>query len=306
MHEALPGVDAYFSFPRGMLAKSKIIRTLKKESFDTIIDLQNNLVTRRLCGALRVQRVYRFQRSRWNRWQRINLKFRRESLKSPPHVAMGYINSVSDIGVYDDGRGLELNVADAWKKNIDSRLEEYLSSIGLSETRSLPIFSPGAAHATKSPPVSKWSDLLKLLHKNGYPGQVLIGGESDKARCEEISKQIEHPVLNLTGQTSLQELIALIQMGAILISGDSGPMHIASAVKTPLVAFFGPTVPEFGFSPFRCKHELIEMDNLDCRPCTAHGSEKCPEVHFRCMEDINLEDVLDAVKRLDPVLVSGE
>lgn len=296
LHEALPGIDVSFSFPRGMLAKSKITRTLRRENFDTIIDLQNNIVTRRLCANLRAKRVFRFRRSRWNRWQRIHLKFRRKTLDIPPHVADGYLDSVTDIGVSDDHKGLLLNVANSWQETINDRLSEHCSATGLSTTHPLLIISPGAAHETKSLPVSKWIELLKLLKQAGYPYQVLIGGVSDKARCDEISQHLEHPVLNTAGQTSLHELIALIQKGNLLITGDSGPMHIASAVGTPLIAFFGPTVPEFGFAPFRCKHRLFEIKDLDCRPCTAHGSAKCPLGHFRCMNDINLEDVVDAVK----------
>jgi len=296
LHEALPEIDASFSFPRGMLAKSKITRTLRQENFDTIIDLQNNIVTRRLCASLRARSVFRFRRSRWNRWQRIHLKFRRKTLKSPPHVADGYLNSVSEIGVLDDHKGLQLDVADSWRETINNRLCEHRSATGLSETHPLLIISPGAAHETKSLPVSKWTELLKLLNQAGYPYQVLIGGISDKPRCDEISQHLAHPVLNTAGQTSLHELIALIQFGALLITGDSGPMHIASAVGTPLLAFFGPTVPEFGFAPFRCKHKLFEIKDLNCRPCTAHGSEKCPKGHFRCMNDINLVKVVVAVK----------
>lgn len=305
LHGALPGIDASFSFPRGMLAKSKITRTLRRENFDTIIDLQNNVVTRRLCASLRAKRVFRFRRSRWNRWQRIHLKFRRKTLLIPPHVAAGYLDSVSDIGVSDDNKGLQLNIADSWRETINNRLSKHHSEAGLSATHPLLIISPSAAHETKSLPVSRWTELLKLLKSAGYLYQVLIGGISDKARCDEISQHLDHPVLNTAGQTSFHELIALIQTGALLITGDSGPMHIASAVGTPLIAFFGPTVPEFGFAPFRCKHKLFEIKDLNCRPCTAHGSAKCPLGHFRCMNDINLDDVLDAVKGFIPVSGDG-
>lgn len=306
LQEAIPGIDASYSFPRGMLAKSKIARILRKGSFDTIIDLQNNMVSRQLCALLRVRRVFRFRRSRWNRWQRIHLKFLEKVLKTPEPVAIGYLNSVSQLGVCDDSKGLDLNISDFWRDTVNSRLNEYRSEIGFGKDYPLLIISPGAAHATKSLPVNRWVELLNLLNKDGYPGQVLIGGKSDMARCAAISQSIAHPVLNTTGHTSLPELIALIKAGSVLVTGDSGPMHIASAVKTPLIAIFGPTVPEFGFAPFRCKHELIEIADLNCRPCTAHGTEKCPKRHFRCMNDINLDDIVAAMKRFVLVPRGGE
>ena len=75
-------------------------------------------------------------------------------------------------------------------------------------------------------------------------------------------------------------------------------MHIASTVKTPLLALFGPTVPEFGFAPFRCESTILQVDNLKCRPCHPHGYEKCPLKHFRCMKEILPETLVTRIKEI--------
>jgi ADP-heptose:LPS heptosyltransferase len=96
---------------------------------------------------------------------------------------------------------------------------------------------------------------------------------------------------------SLEELPAVLERCALLVTGDSGPMHVAEAVGTPVVALFGPTTGHFGFRPFLPASRVVERA-LRCRPCHVHGGDRCPLIHHRCMNDISVLDVYDTTGRL--------
>jgi heptosyltransferase-2 len=83
-----------------------------------------------------------------------------------------------------------------------------------------------------------------------------------------------------------------------LISNDSAPMHLGVAVRTPVVAIFGATVPEFGFAPRGLRDEIVEVKGLSCRPCGIHGGRKCPIGTFDCMMNISPYEVLTRVQRI--------
>lgn len=96
--------------------------------------------------------------------------------------------------------------------------------------------------------------------------------------------------LDLTNATSLRTTCAILEKAQVLVTGDSGPMHLAGAVQTPVVALFGPTAPEWGFYPEGPEDRVVEMP-MDCRPCTLHGSRRCAADHA-CMGAIAPEHVV--------------
>jgi heptosyltransferase-2 len=104
-------------------------------------------------------------------------------------------------------------------------------------------------------------------------------------------------VLDLIGQTPLQALPAYLERCAVVVSNDTGPMHVAAAVGRPIVALFGPTTPEMGFAPYGVPWEDVGVA-LACRPCHAHGPQRCPLSHWRCMMELSVERVAASVQRL--------
>ena len=80
-------------------------------------------------------------------------------------------------------------------------------------------------------------------------------------------------------------------IGFLVVTGDSGPMHLAAAVRTPVVALFGPTVEQFGFFPYKARATVLER-TLACRPCSSKGGPRCPLGHHRCLTDILPEEVM--------------
>jgi heptosyltransferase-2 len=103
--------------------------------------------------------------------------------------------------------------------------------------------------------------------------------------------------VNVAGTLSLQQTGALLARARVVVSGDSGVMHMATGVGTPVVALFGPTVRQFGFFPYRGRAEVLERP-LDCRPCSVMGGARCPMGHHRCLKDITPDEVVRATERL--------
>ncbi|MFN2571840.1 MAG: lipopolysaccharide heptosyltransferase II [Gemmatimonadales bacterium] len=129
---------------------------------------------------------------------------------------------------------------------------------------------------------------------------VAVGGPDDAGLGEEIVGAVARSgghAINACGQLTLRQSAALIGKAAILITNDSAPLHLASAMGTPLVALFGPTVSAFGFGPLRSGDVALGME-LQCRPCSSHGPRQCPLGHHRCMRDLTVEAVMAAIEDL--------
>lgn len=166
------------------------------------------------------------------------------------------------------------------------------------DRKSLIAVAPGSIWATKCWPQQYYSDLIKALSQRGFT-IVLIGGDSDKGKCDSIEQEVKQDykqaqILNLAGKTDLLESASVIAMCRLMICNDSGALHIANAMKVKVFAFFGPTVTSIGYYPYRKGDRVFEVD-LDCRPCGSHGGNKCPLKHHNCMQQISVESVLDAI-----------
>ena len=154
--------------------------------------------------------------------------------------------------------------------------------------------APGSIWATKRWPMQKWADLLAKLSAVGQPC-LLMGGPDDAQLCTEIQEVAKvDSALDLSGKTSLRESAAVLERCAVMISNDSAPMHLGVSAGIPVVAVFCSTIPAFGFAPRGDKDVVIEVGELDCRPCGIHGHKVCPKGHFKCGEDIDADVVFDA------------
>ena len=167
-----------------------------------------------------------------------------------------------------------------WSSRDAAAVDTVLKSWPTSEYRIG--MAPGSVWPTKRWPAEYYAELIRLLQKKNV--QIfLFGGRGEHELCENISRGSESPVINLAGELSLLQSAALIDRLDLLVCNDSAPLHLANAVNTPVFAFFGPTVKEFGFYPYRPHDRMLEIPDLYCRPCSPHGTRRCPQGHFRCM-----------------------
>src|SRR5262249_16340455 len=140
------------------------------------------------------------------------------------------------------------------------------------------------------------------LGESGSPGErdprpdrsARRGGVDDAALGGEVVARVGAHAANSAGALGLQETGGVLKRAAALISGDTGVMHMATGVGTPVVALFGPTVRQFGFFPYNAHATVLERD-LPCRPCSAHGNAECPLGHHLCLRQITPDNVFTAL-----------
>jgi heptosyltransferase-2 len=168
--------------------------------------------------------------------------------------------------------------------------------------RPFAVLAPGSARATKRWPhydalaarlarqmtvVIVGAPADRLVH--GVPGSQPGGGESDP---------FTHPIADLTGSLTLRQSAAVLALADIAVTNDSAALHLAQAVRTPVVAIFGPTVPSQGFGPRGPHDQIAALDGLACRPCGTHGASRCPLGHHRCMRELGVETVAAVTERV--------
>ena len=166
--------------------------------------------------------------------------------------------------------------------------KEDLNSVQIYQDVPYYCLAPTSVWFTKQAPLEIW---LKLIDKLGAANAqiYLLGAPSDRAYLDEIVKNTRSTqVINLAGQLSLLQSAALMAGAKHNYVNDSGPLHLASATNAPVSAFFCSTVPEFGFGPLSENATIIEVKNLDCRPCGLHGHKVCPKGHFKCGKDLKI------------------
>jgi len=155
--------------------------------------------------------------------------------------------------------------------------------------------APGSVWATKRWPY--YAELARLLPAAARI--AVIGAKDDAALASEIVAAAPDRVVDATGQLSLLGSAELIRRCTVLVTNDSSPQHLASAMGTPTLTVFGPTVPEFGFGPLAPGSRTAGVVGLECRPCDRHGPQQCPLGHWRCMRDLTAIAVADVVAQLN-------
>ena len=178
----------------------------------------------------------------------------------------------------------------------ESAVDAVLAEHGWGGGEPLIALAPGSVWATKRWPY--FADLAKRLAALGRI--VLVGGKADADAAREIVAAIGGAAraIDAVGRLSLLASAELIGRARVLVTNDSAPLHLASAMNTPTVAIFGPTVPEFGFGPLAHRRAVAGHDALPCRPCDRHGPKRCPLGHWRCMRDLTPDTVGALVDRI--------
>lgn len=215
--------------------------------------------------------------------------------RNPPltraHAVDLFLEALSPLGVASDGRALDLQLTDEMRAEAAHALPEG-TLVGL---------APGARWATKRWPPERFAQLAAELRALGLT-PVLLGGPGDaavlaavRAGLESIPGAAVGAPMKDTAALSVGGLAAAIARCRLVVAGDSGPVHIASALGTPVVALFGPTSPE-RWRPLAARAQVVRLD-LPCAPCSNHGGARCPEGHHACMAQLEVGPVLQAALR---------
>ncbi len=261
---------------------NEIIRQLKANHYDYIIDLHKNLRTWKIKSSLRVK-SFTFNKLNVEKWLFVNFKINKLPHK---HIVDRYFDAIQPLGVVNDGEGLDFFINPLDEIDVATYLPQHFQS-GYS---ALVI---GARHATKQLPLSKLEEVCKQV---SHP-LVVLGGAEDRETGDVLEKHFHDKVFNACGKTSIGQSASLIRQSRAVITHDTGLMHIAAALRKKIISVWGNTVPEFGMYPYLPKgstpFSIVEIKNLYCRPCSKIGYNKCPKKHFRCMMEIDPHTIAD-------------
>ncbi len=167
------------------------------------------------------------------------------------------------------------------------QVDRVLFELEIVSPSNLIVVAPGTVWNTKRWMPERFADLSKLLAQEQFE-VLLIGGEQDVGLCRSIAQMSNSThVYSMAGRLTLLQSAELIRRCRVAVSNDSASMHLAVAVRTPVVAIFGATVPEFGFYPYGIHDVVVETRGLPCRPCSRHGGDECPIKTFECMTNIS-------------------
>ncbi|MEI8033565.1 MAG: glycosyltransferase family 9 protein [Chlorobiaceae bacterium] len=277
-----PFVQLLSSNPR--LSRAYSSEELPQGRYDLVVDLQNNIRSRRIIRTVQAPRVVRYRKENWKKWMLVQFKI--NLYGKPVSVVERYEEGLLEFGVENDLQGCELYLSEADRAYADRFFTDKQKTLALCF---------GAKHFTKRYPPARFASILQRLLHDGPLQVLLLGGSEDATHATEIMSELPDAVrpwvLNLAGECSLMQTAALLERSDAVLSNDTGLMHMASAFGKKLFVLFGSSSTAFGFLPYHTPFELFEVNGLACRPCSHIGRERCPKGHFRCMTDLKEQEI---------------
>lgn len=277
-----PHIDKIISIEHRLEEK---IHQLRKEKYDFVVDLHRNLRTQILRIRLRVP-FFTFSKLNFQKWMAVRFKYNTLPLV---HIVDRMMESVKTLGVRYDGHGLDY--FHSRQISVPMDVSEFIEA-----HPDFYVFSIGGSYFTKRCPTHKVVEICNSINKP----VILTGGESDVTNGEIISRTLGNMSMNCCGRIAVEQSAYLISQGKFLISNDTGMMHIASAIRKPVISLWGNTIPGFGMTPFfpdgyTPLPAIVEVNNLSCRPCSKLGFQKCPKKHFKCMNELSVSEILQYI-----------
>jgi lipopolysaccharide heptosyltransferase II len=279
---------------------------LQHEHYDVVLDIHKNFRSRYLAYAAKPRQVLRHRKHVWRRWLFVKAKI--NFMREIPPIYQRYLAAAAPLGIMatrtpGSNRWLEL----FWSDNEEQEAEHALAENNWQAHVPLIGLAPGAGYFTKRWPPEYFGELAASLMRSGKQ-VVLLGGQQDIGLARIVAKRMDSApnlsaelrahLIDLTGALSLLASAAVVKRCQLLVANDSGLMHVAEAVGTPLIALFGSTTRELGFFPQLAASRVVENRNLACRPCSHLGYRQCPRGHFRCMREILPAEVLTLANKM--------
>lgn len=253
---------------------SPVLKQLKAEHFDYIIDLHANIRTLRIKVALGVK-AFSFDKLNALKWLLTTFKI---DYLPDIHIVDRYMETLHVFQVTNDGQGLDYFIP--YKDNVET------SWLPPTHRQAFVAYAIGGQHNTKKLPVPR---MIELCRKINFP-IVLLGGKEDFDASEAIRAAIgDDLILNTCGKYNFNQSASLVQKSLIVFSHDTGLMHVAAAFKKKVYSIWGNTIPGFGMYPYKTAFEALENNNLKCRPCSKIGYKACPQKHFKCMNELSFD-----------------
>lgn len=256
-----------------------LFHQLNHERFDYIIDLHNNFRSGRIKRRVNAQKAFSVNKLNWQKMLLVNFKIHRLPQK---HIVDRYLETTAPLGVANDGLGLDYFIPE----NEEFKNEDLPAPF----QNGYVAFVIAGTYFTKKLPTEKVSEICRQIN---HP-VILLGGKKEFDEGEKVLSQSKGNVLNYAGKITLNHSASLVRSAKVVLTNDTGLMHIAAAFHKKILSFWGNTVPEFGMVPYLANpsSKLMEVIGLKCRPCSKLGHHKCPKKHFRCMGDLPVGEIV--------------
>ena len=268
---------------------SRTVNKLKQENYDVIIDLHHNIRTQSIKWQLG-KKSYSFNKLNIEKWLLVNLNIDR---LPDVHIVDRYMDACKELGIVNDGEGLDYYIQEKDEVDINTLPEAFRNGYLA--------WVIGSKQRTKQFPNEK---ILNVLLSAEMP-VIILGGKEDKSDGKALSMGLinRKDVLNTCGEYSLNQSASLVRQAKLVVTNDTGLMHIASAYKKKIISIWGSTIPQFGMTPYYGNHyianRIIETtEDLKCRPCSKIGYSHCPKGHFNCMKMISEFNLIKEINYL--------
>lgn len=281
IYSANPFIDKVYELDAD---RKGLIRQLRESHYDFVVDLHKNWRSLRVRCALRRPSAS-FPKLDFQKFLYTKLKVG----KLPQtHVVDRYFEAVRKLHVHNDGQGLDFFFNEGDEMHYEDLPEAF--------RKGFVAVVIGGQHATKILPVDKVVEVCEALD---YP-VVLVGGPEDAPRGDRIKARAKAQVGNGCGRLTVGQSASLLGLADVVLTNDTGMMHIAAALRKPIVSVWGNTVPEFGMCPYlpegMAPAVIVENKDLRCRPCDKLGYARCPKGHFKCMNSLDSREIAEKIK----------
>jgi len=268
------------------------INELKKENYDIIIDLHNNLrstIVKKMLGV----KSHSVSKLNIAKWLIVNFKINQ---LPDLHIVDRYLKTTEQLGIKNDLKGLDYFIPE--KDQIE------LATLPLVHQKGFIGFVVGAKHNTKKLTLEK---IISIIKKLNAP-VVLLGGKEDIEIGNKIKRTLGDIIFNACGKYNINQSAFLVKQAMKIITHDTGLMHIAAAFKKEIYSVWGNTIPDFGMYPYltgygeKGEGNIFEVSGLPCRPCTKIGYEKCPKGHFKCILEIDENKIAKTINQKQNII----
>jgi len=276
-----PALDRVLSFDESAPLR-ETGRRLRGERYDAVFDLHKNLRSIPLSRMARSGRVFRIHKATLRR--RLLINFKLDLLKNRGDLPAVCIETGAGLGLTDDGGPPDVHPPVEFSRKADAALAEITPPLwGL---------IPVASSWNKRWP--HFAELGRRLTKRFGGTCLLFGGPDDAGFCGSIAAEIGPGAISFADGRDLLDAAVFLRRCAVVVGNDTGLTHLATAVGTPTVALFGPTTRQLGYFPRGAQTRVLELE-MDCRPCTKNGLERCPRRRdLACLAEITVGDVMEA------------
>ena len=258
-----PNLSSILVYTKDDQEIQKLRGIIAENNYDLVIDLQNNRRSKSLLQDIK-KPVYKFHKNSLRKF--LLVQFKINLMSHMPQIPVRYAKTLRHFEL--DDKGLDLYTPESVKPDLEP-CDNYIA------------LCPGSKHYTKMWPYEYYIELGEILKLHGYTVAV-FGGKMEKQLCKTIADRIPGAI-DVCNDDDLFKTVANMKQCIGVVSNDSGLIHIAAALQKPILAIFGSTVKEFGFTPYKTKYEIIQNESLKCRPCSHIGRADCPKKHFHCM-----------------------